>query len=90
MRCRRACLREGAVDHSTAQDPIAVVEHDSLTGRNGTLGRLKLHDDSITIRSDNRRDICAVIPDARLNAYGVNGSDSRYPFHASSGQPVSQ
>jgi len=90
MRCRRACLGEGAVYHSAAEDPITVVEHDSLAGRYSALWRLELNDNFIAVRSNDRRDICAVISDARLNAYAIFGSDSRNPFHASGGQPVTQ
>ena len=88
MRCRRACLGEGAVYHSAAEDPITVIEHDRLAWRNGALWRLELDDGSIAFRYDGRRDICAVISDARLNAYAIFGSDSGNPFHASGGQPV--
>lgn len=83
-------LGKSAIYHSTAQDPITVIEHDRLAWRNGALWRLELDDGSIAFRYDGCRDICAVISDARLNACAAIRSNSRYPFHAASGKPVTQ
>jgi hypothetical protein len=83
-------LGKSAIYHSPAQDPFTVIEHDRLAWRNGALWRLKLDDGSVAFRYDGCRDICAVIPDTRLNACATIRSNSRYPFHATSGKPMTQ
>jgi hypothetical protein len=81
---------KSAIYHSTTQDPITFIKHDRLAWRNCPLWRLELHYGSIAFRYDGCRDICTVIPDARLNACATIRSNSRYPFHAASGKPVTQ